>query len=274
MQTRSAMHTQPSNESTPHESGPYLGFRILGGLLLVLLVVSMVLNQTFLNQRFVTREMTSSTLENQLLDEVHAGMAQYGLPSKMLTKSDADQVVRTVVRQAFHGEQLKVNLQPVTDQLAGQANSELAQFGISTSLLPAGTSAAITDNVNSAVNSRINTPQVTAFINGLQVVKTVVNVLLVVSALGLLIMLGLALLGHHLLNSLTWISSGALLVSGLLFFGAHLLIPQLAQDASDYSAFAVQCAADFQRVANGWLGILAIIVVICWGLRLIRSSRR
>lgn len=274
MQTRSKLRTQATEVTTEEPTGHHWGFRVLGILLLTLFMVSLVLNRTFLNQRFVTREMTSSTLENQLLDEVDSGMAQYGLPSKMLTKHDTDHIVRTVVRQAFAGEQLKVNLQPVTNQLAGQADSELSQFGISTSLLPAGSTAAITDSVNSAVNSRINTPQVTAVINGLQVAKTITNVVWAVSGLGVIIMIGWALLGHHLLTSFSWITTVALLFSGLLVAVAGRLIPQLAQAAPDFSAFAVQCATDFQRVATGWLGLLAIVAVICWGLRLIRSLWR
>lgn len=268
MQTRSELHKQ-EEPVTVSDPSHHVGFRLIGILLLTLFTVSLIFNQTFLNKKFVTRELTSSTVETQLLDEVHAGMSQYGLPAKLLTKSAADHLVRTAVNQAFAGQQLKLDLSPVTDQLAGQADSQLAQFGISTSMLPAGTSDAITSNVNSAVNSRINTPEVTAFINGLKVTRTVVNIIMVVSAAGVLLLLVLSLFGRHLIKSFSWITTGALGLSGAVVAIIRTAIPQLAQANPDYSSFAVQCADDFQGVAWTWLIVLAVLAIVFWGVRLI-----
>ena len=239
-------------------------------------MVSLVLNQTFLNKRFVSHEITSSTLESDLLDSVHDGMSQYGIPAKMLTKNAADKIVRKSIDQVFAGQPIRVDLSPVTDQLAGEADSQLAQFGISTSLLPAGTSDAITSNLNSAVNSRINTPQVTAAINGLHTVKIVNSTVLAVSAVVVLILAVLAIFGRHFLMSFSWITTIALVVSGLLVMITRSIIPQLAQNAPDYSSLAVQCASDFQGTAFTWLAILAVLAVALWLVRLIRplvSSR-
>lgn len=278
MQTRSELRkqqTEPGKVPTAPVNH-HLRFRMVGIIFMTLLMVSLVLNQTFLNKRFVSHEITSSTLESDLLDSVHDGMSQYGIPAKMLTKNAADKIVRKSIDQVFAGQPIRVDLSPVTDQLAGEADSQLAQFGISTSLLPAGTSDAITSNLNSAVNSRINTPQVTAAINGLHTVKIINSTVLAVSAVVVLILAVLAILGRHFLMSFSWITTIALVVSGLLVMITRSIIPQLAQNAPDYSSLAVQCASDFQGTAFIWLAILAVLAVILWLVRLIRplfSSR-
>lgn len=278
MQTRSELRKQQTEpEKVPTAPvNHHLLFRMVGIIFMTLLMVSLVLNQTFLNKRFVSHEITSSTLESDLLDSVHDGMSQYGIPAKMLTKNAADKIVRKSIDQVFAGQTIRVDLSPVTDQLAGEADSQLAQFGISTSLLPAGTSDAITSNLNSAVNSRINTPQVTAAINGLHTVKIVNSTVLAVSAVVVLILAVLAIFGRHFLMSFSWITTIALVVSGLLVMITRSIIPQLAQNAPDYSSLAVQCASDFQGTAFTWLAILAVLAVALWLVRLIRplvSSR-
>lgn len=278
MQTRSELRKQQTEpEKVPTAPvNHHLRFRMVGIIFMTLLMVSLVLNQTFLNKRFVSHEITSSTLESDLLDSVHDGMSQYGIPAKMLTKNAADKIVRKSIDQVFAGQTIRVDLSPVTDQLAGEADSQLAQFGISTSLLPAGTSDAITSNLNSAVNSRINTPQVTAAINGLHTVKIVNSTVLAVSAVVVLILAVLAIFGRHFLMSFSWITTIALVVSGLLVMITRSIIPQLAQNAPDYSSLAVQCASDFQGTAFTWLAILAVLAVALWLVRLIRplvSSR-
>lgn len=278
MQTRSELRKQQTEpEKVPTAPvNHHLLFRMVGIIFMTLLMVSLVLNQTFLNKRFVSHEITSSTLESDLLDSVHDGMSQYGIPAKMLTKNAADKIVRKSIDQVFAGQTIRVDLSPVTDQLAGEADSQLAQFGISTSLLPAGTSDAITSNLNSAVNSRINTPQVTAAINGFHTVKIVNSTVLAVSAVVVLILAVLAIFGRHFLMSFSWITTIALVVSGLLVMITRSIIPQLAQNAPDYSSLAVQCASDFQGTAFTWLAILAVLAVALWLVRLIRplvSSR-
>lgn len=278
MQTRSELRKQQTEpERVPTAPlNHHLRFRMVGIIFMTLLMVSLVLNQTFLNKQFVSHEITSSTLESDLLDSVHDGMSQYGIPAKMLTKSAADKIVRKSIDQVFAGQSIRVDLSSVTDQLAGEADSQLSQFGISTSLLPTGTSDAITSNLNSAVNSRINTPQVTAAINGLHTVKIVNSTVLAVSAVVVLILAVLAIFGRHFLMSFSWITTIALVVSGLLVMITRSIIPQLAQNAPDYSSLAVQCASDFQGTAFTWLAIIAVLAVALWLVRLIRplfSSR-
>lgn len=88
-------------------------------------MVSLIASRTVLTSGFVMHEVTSSTVETDLLDQVQAGLSQYGIPRTVLTKDDTDRIVRTVVNQAFAGQELSLDLSQVTNRLAGQANSQL-----------------------------------------------------------------------------------------------------------------------------------------------------
>ncbi|KRK56465.1 hypothetical protein [Limosilactobacillus antri] len=269
MQTRSrvrqARHGQPADRR-----GSHLGFNICGVIVLVFLMLSLIGSRTFFNKRFVMHEVTSSAVESDLLDQVQAGLSQYGISSKLLTKDDTDQIVRTVVNQAFAGQELNLDLSRVTDRLAGQANSQLAQFGVSSSLLPSGATGAVNESINAAVNSRINTPQVKQAINNLQLARTINTAVLSISSFLFVLLLIGAAIRRHLIQSCSWISTIALLISGTLVMAVKGLIPQLVN--AEYSSLAVQFAADFQSAALTWLAVLAVIVVILWGIRLLGAG--
>lgn len=277
MQTRSRIQQRRDNQASTGQHGHHILFNLGGIIVLVLLMVSLICGRTILNKQFVMHEVTSSTMESDLLDQVQAGLNQYGIPAKVLTKSDTDQIVRTVVNQAFAGQELNLDLSRVTNRLAGQANSQLAQFGVSTSLLPSGASSVVTDNVNSAVNSRINTPQVKQAINTLRLARIVNTVVLATSCVLLVVLLVNALIRRHFLQSFSWIATIALVISGSLVMGIKGLIPQLAAANPEFSSLASQAATDFQTAAMTWLALLGAVVVALWGIRLLRpllSSRR
>ena len=277
MQTRSGIHQARRNHDSAGKQGPHLAFNICGLVILVLLMVSLIASRTVFNKRFVMHEVTSSTVETDLLDQVQAGLSQYGIPRTVLTKDDTDRIVRTVVNQAFAGQELSLDLSQVTNRLAGQANSQLAQFGISTSLLPSGTTAAVNDNINSAVNSRINTPQVKQAINSLQLARMVNTTVLGISSVLMVIMLVGAVIHRHLVKSFSWICTLALLVSGGLVMTVKGVIPHLAAANPEYSSLAAQLATGFQAAALTWLGLLAVVAIVLWVIRLLSprlSSRR
>lgn len=277
MQTRSRIQQARYNQDPAVWRSSHLGFNICGIIVLVLLMLSLIGSRTVFNKRFVMHELTSSTVEADLLDQVQAELGQYGIPRKVLTKDDTDQIVKTVVNQAFAGQELNLDLSRVTNRLAGQANSQLAQFGISTNLLPAGTTAAVSDSVNSAVNLRINTPQVKQAISSLQLARTINTVVLSISSILMVILLLWAAIRRHLIRSFSWISTIALLISGGLVMVIKGFIPQLAAASPEYSSLAVQLAADFQTAALTWLALLAVVAIILWGIRLLSprlASRR
>ncbi|WP_242362994.1 hypothetical protein [Limosilactobacillus antri] len=269
MQTRSRVR-QARHGQTAGRRGSHLSFNLCGVIVLVFLMLSLIGSRTVFNKRFVMHEVTSSAMESDLLDQVQAGLSQYGISSKLLTKDDTDQIVRTVVNQAFAGQELNLDLSRVTDRLAGQANSQLAQFGVSSSLLSSGATGAVNESINAAVNSRINTPQVKQAINNLQLARTVNTAVLGISSVLFALLLIWAAIRRHLLQSCSWISTIALLISGGLVMAVKGLIPQLVN--AEYSSLAVQFAADFQSAALTWLAVLAVIAVILWGIRLLGAG--
>jgi hypothetical protein len=272
--TRSELYHQENTVDEPQETvSHHIGLRVLGVVLLTVLTISFIVERTILNKSFVMHEVTSSALESTILDEVDDGLQQYGIPTSAVTKADTDHIVRTVVNQAFAGQRLKLDMSPITNNVENQANGELSKFGLSTDLLPSGTSSAVTSQVNSAVNSQINTPEVTAIINGLQVARVVTNICLIVSAIGLLVLIALAILRRHFVASFSWIFLLGTVISWLVIEVVRATIPQLAHPYPDYSTFAVQCAGDFVQTAMPVIAITGILAVICWVIRGIKKFK-
>ena len=72
MQTRSGIHQARRNHDSAGKQGTHLAFNICGLVILVLLMVSLIASRTVFNKRFVMHEVTSSTVETDLLDQVQA----------------------------------------------------------------------------------------------------------------------------------------------------------------------------------------------------------
>lgn len=274
MPTRSELYHKEVTSSPATVDGHHIGFRILGVIILTLLMVSLIINRTILNKKFVMREATSSALESALLDEVDDGLAQYGISMRSLPKRDTDQIVRTVVNQAFAGQKLELDLSSVSDGLTSQANDQLAKYGLSTDILPSGASSAVTSELNGTVNSQLNSPEVTAVINGLQVARVGTNVVMGVTAIGLVVLIILAVVGRHLLTSMSWVTLLATILTGLVVTVLRGIIPQLATANPNYSTFAVQCASDFQQAALPYIIVLGLLAIACWVLRILRRFKR
>lgn len=138
-------------------------------------------------------------------------------------------------------------------------NSQLAQYGLSTSMLPAGSSSAIAGNINSMVNIQLNTPEVAQLINGIKIAKTVVNIILVISIISLVILILKGLWQHHLIGSFRWICLwGTVLYTGIVMT-IHAIALQMGAGQPDISPFISQVANDFQQ--TGFHGSMMLIVI-------------
>ncbi len=97
-------------------------------------------------------------------------------------------------------------------------------------MLPAGSSSAIAGNINSMVNSQLNTPEVAQLINGIKIAKTVVNIILVISIISLVLLILKGLWQHHLIGSFRWIC----LWGTVLYTGIVMTIHAISQVANDF----------------------------------------
>lgn len=242
---QAAQTEAPVVEPTPPRH--HLLFRLWGIICLTILLLVLVLNSTLLSANFMKKEITSSSLESVMLSEVNSSLTQYGISTSVLKKSETDKLITQAVDQVYAGEKINLDLSSVVSSVNSSVDSQLSQYGLSTSMLPAGSTSAVTGNINAAVNSQLNTPAVTQLITGIKVAKTVNNLLLIVSLAGLLIMLVLALWRHHLLASFSWICLLAAILFAGIMAALHGLAIQIGQQQADLSPFIAQIADAVQQ---------------------------
>lgn len=271
MLTRSEYRSQQAPESSeePQQVQPkrvhHFASIFLGIIALTILVVSVLANSTVLNANFAVREINDSAIEDELTNQIGAGLAQYGISSRVLTTKTTKQLASQAVKQVYAGKKIDLDLSPVTQSAATSANSLLAQYGISTN---AAETSSATTAINSAVNAQLNTSAVTSFTQGLQVTKTIVNLALVISAGIIVIMIVVALMRRSFLHDFSWICLWGLLASWGLVRVLSGLTMQVAKDQPDYVALISQVMAAIMNQANRLLLALLLVVVVLFAGRL------
>lgn len=267
-QTELAPTEQVEPAPAPAKTGHHLFFRFWGIVFVTLLSLALLLNGTLLNKDFVKHEITTSSLETVMLDQVNSSLTQYGIPTTALQKSDADKLVEQAVDQVYSGQKISLDLTPVVNNVNSSVNSQLAQFGLSTSMLPAGSSATVAGNLNAAVNNQLNTPQVTGLITGIKIAKAVVNITLLVSAIMLVVLVIKAILQHHGLASFSWISLLGMVVLLAVIAAIKAIATQVGAQFSDISPFISQLTDDFAQRGMTYAFLLAGVAVILFALRI------
>lgn len=284
MTTRSELRAKERTKSSeePAQSVPaesqsfpkakhYFRFRIVGTFFLTLLTLMMLINSTILNRDFAKHQIESSSLESLMLDQVNSSLTQYGISTSVLSKNETDKIISQAIDQVYSGEKINLDLSPVLANVNSSVNDQLAQYGLSTSMLPAGGTSSITSNVNSAVNSQLNTPVVAQVTTGIRIAKVVVNLILFASLAMLVILIMKAGWQKHLLASFSWISLLTLLVFNLLVTGIKVVVSQSGAQFPDLSPFITQVVEAVQQRGMTYsllLGGLAIILFV------IRAAKR
>ena len=240
-------------------------FNFWGVISLVLLLLSLIVNATFLNRSFVLHEIKGSVVETTITDQVNAGLEQYGISGSVLTDKETDQLLTQAVNQVYAGKKISLDLSKVTAKVGSSVDSELSQYGLSG--VGSTATAAISQDVNAAVNSQVNNSAVASFTRGVQVARAVTNVIMIGSGLVVVALLVLALLRRHLLESASHACIGAAVIDGLVVWAVAKLGPQLAADSPDYVSFVAQMATDFSHRA---FGILSLVLITGLGLLAVR----
>lgn len=240
-------------------------FNFWGTILLVLFLLSLIVNATFLNRSFVLHEIKGSVVETTITDQVNAGLEQYGISGSVLTDKETDQLLTQAVNQVYAGKKISLDLSRVTAKVGSSVDSELSQYGLAG--VGSTATAAISQNVNAAVNSQVNNSTVASFTRGVQVARAVTNAIMIGSGLLLVALIIIALLRRHLLESLSHICIGAAIIDGLVVLLVAKLGPQLAADSPDYVSFVAQLATDFSHRA---LGMVSLVLIVGLGLLAIR----
>ena len=272
METRSAIRRKQqeklsSSSEKPHRHPLTI---VWGTILVVLLMLSLMLNQTLLNARFVNHEISRSNLSSTLMETVNSNLSQYGISTTALSDKEANKLVTQAVYQVYSGKEINLNLQPVINNVGNSASQTAARYGISAEVTNSMTSD-VSDEVASAINSQLNTSQVKQFTSMISIAKTVHPAVALISAIGLGIMILVAVLRKYFIRSFSWVGLWSSLITYVLILGLGALINQIGSNYPDFSSFTAQLGTDFHSQAIGsWL-VLLIFTVILFGWRIVRG---
>ncbi len=235
-------------------------FNFWGTICLILFVLSTVLNATILSPRFVLHEVRNSVVETTITDQVNGALERYGVPTSILTDKDTGRLLNQAVNQVYAGKNIHLDLSRVTQRAGAAADSQLAQYGLAG--VGSAASSALSQNVNSVVNSQLNTPAVENLANGIHLAKVVVNAIFMVTGIGLVALAILAIFGRHFAQSFSRMGIWTVVVDGALCGLVGKLAPQLAADQPDYTAFVAQLSTDFMRTAFTTIGLVLVVTII------------
>ena len=129
----------------------------------------------------------------------------------------------------------------------------------------------VSGEVASAINSQLNTSQVKQFTSMISIAKTVDHVVALISAIGLGIMILVAVLRNYFIRSSSWVGLWSSLITYVLILGLGALINQIGSNYPDFSSFTAQLGTDFHSQAIGSCLVLLIFTVILFGWRIVRG---
>ncbi|WP_041094031.1 hypothetical protein [Paucilactobacillus hokkaidonensis] len=262
--TRFESKTQLTNPQQHHG-----GFNFLGVILLIIFLIAMIFRMTLFNEKFVAHELSNSTITSKIVTNVNQNLTQYGLPDNVMTKKQADTLIKTSVKQVYAGDEIDLNLNPTFNRAEKLVNENLEGLGVSTSLLPTSVTSTVKAKINSVVTQQINTEQIQSVTSELLAAKRIDTIMLIVSGILLAVMIIRALIGHHLISSLSWILIISALLTLVFVKGLTLFIPNLLANSSylSLSTLSDQAVHDFGHFGYELALIILIVGAVLLGTR-------
>lgn len=242
-------------------------FNLIGIIVLTIFLLASIFNSTIFNQRFVAREISKSAISSTIVANVNQELSQYGLPDNVMTKKQANRLVRSSVKQIYAGDEIKLNLNPVFIRAAKLINQNLVGLGISTSQLPTAVTSTVKTKINATITQQINTARVKEVASELLLAKRITTIALIGSGILLLLLVVWALIGRHLIMSLSWI----LIISSLLSLGfikaITVFLSNFVKNSASLSALSSQAIQDFGHFGNELVLVILIAGAVLLGLR-------
>lgn len=237
------------------------------------LLVSFWLYRTILSKEFAAEEVKQTVVADQLNQEVDNVLASYAVPRSVLTKQESVKLARQAVKNVYDNQAINVDMSSVTDRLESSVSSLAGNYGVDVSSVAGSSLNALTNQLNSAVNQRLNTQQVKTFTKQLHLAKVVNIAVLSISGILTIVLLVSALLKRNLIPIVSWsltivslLAAGSIMVSGSV-------ARQFSQAVPDFSSSIISVWGDVAQF--GWhLVILTVVLAaVCWIARIIVARR-
>ncbi|MDC2837186.1 hypothetical protein PO148_05310 [Limosilactobacillus mucosae] len=247
----------------PHPHHFWASF--LGVLLTLIIAVGLLLNATVLNADFAADELADSPISTQLKEQVNSSLSEYGVSGSLLTTKETKRLVKQAVKQVYAGKNIKFDLTNIEKRLQSKVDDELGAYGLSTSMLPDSATSQFNSQLTNQVNQKLNTSEVQTAAKTITTIKTVVNVMLIISGIALAVLMVWSLFTHCFLQIFSWSTTWtAALYFGLVWL-IKLGIAQAAQTEPDYASTIVKIGNDV--LIKGWqMAWLLLILALVWWL--------
>ncbi|WP_137597504.1 hypothetical protein [Paucilactobacillus kaifaensis] len=242
-------------------------FNLIGIIVATVFLMALIFNGTIFNQNFVAREISKSSISTTIVTNVNQELSQYGLPDNIMTKKEANRLVKTSVKQVYAGNEIKLNLNPVFTRAEKLIDQDLSGLGVSTSQLPTAITSTVKTKINEAITQQINTARVKEISSKLLMAKKTTTMVLVLSTIILILLLIWALMRHHLIASLSWILIISSLLALALIKAMMVFLNSLVESSSYLSTLSSQAIQDLGHFGNGLALTLLIVGAILLGLR-------
>ena len=236
-----------------------------GVVALLLLGISLLLNQTILNQHFAEHEVQRSNLASTVNNNLNQVAGKYGINDGALDESTTNKLLTQAVDQIYAGKPLQLDFSSAIKKSMNSAAPSIDGVQIPKGLLSSSVGSAASDGISASLNQQINTPEVQQFTNILQVWKNINRIVMLASAILLVVVLAVLLVGRASLGSFLRLIGISTVLLGLITELFKGLIISIGQRFPDYWALIVQVANDMAKVGINYclaLGVLFIILII------------
>lgn len=237
------------------------------------LLVSFWLYRTILKKNFATNEVQQTVVADQLNQEIDNVLADYAVPRSVLTKRESVKLTRQAVTDVYNNQAINLDLSSVTDRLESSVSEMAGSYGVDVNSVAGNSLSALTNQLNSAVNQRVNTQQVKTFTHQLHVAKLVNMAVLAASGVLTIVLLVSAAVKRGFLAISSWALTLTSLLSAVSILGSGSIARQFSRAIPDFSSSIVAVWGDVSRFGWYLVALVIVLAIICWVGRILMVRR-
>lgn len=237
------------------------------------LLVSFWLYRTILKKNFATNEVQQTVVADQLNQEIDNVLADYAVPRSVLTKRESVKLTRQAVTDVYNNQAINLDLSSVTDRLESSVSEMAGSYGVDVNSVAGNSLSALTNQLNSAVNQRVNTQQVKTFTHQLHVAKLVNMAVLAASGVLTIVLLVSAAVKRGFLAISSWALTLTSLLSAVSILGSGSIARQFSRAIPDFSSSIVPVWGDVSRFGWYLVALVIVLAIICWVGRILMVRR-
>lgn len=210
---------------------------------------------------------------DQLNQEVDNVLADYAVPRSVLTKRESVKLTRQAVTDVYNNQAINLDLASVTDRLESSVSEMAGNYGVNVNSVAGSSLSALTNQLNSAVNQRVNTQQVKTFTHQLHVAKLVNMAVLAASGVLTIVLLVSAAVKRGFLAIASWALTLTSLLSAVSILGSGSIARQFSRAIPDFSSSIVAVWGDVSRFGWYLVALVIVLAIICWVGRFLMVRR-